>query len=122
MCFLVMISCMDPTGRPPPGLPAALLPSLALPLWLPPFGVPLDHPLLGALHRQRAVRDVPGDGRARPGDRLSTQSDRSNQHRIRTDECAVADHCPMLLVSVVVAGDGPRADVRALADLGIADV
>src|SRR5919106_3909830 len=122
MCFLVIISFMDPTGRPPPGLPAVLLPSLALPLWLPPLRVPLHNPLLGPFHRQGAVRDIPGDGRARSRYRISSYPDRSNQHRIRTDERSVADDRPMLLVPVEVAGDRSRADIRALADLSVTDI
>src|SRR6266508_1224496 len=74
----------------------------------------LDHALLAPLDCQGPRRNVLRDGG--PGARPAPvpHRDRGHQHRIRADEGLVAHHGGVLVVPVVVAGDGARADVREL--------
>ena len=48
--------------------------------------------------------------------------DRRDQRRVGADEGAGTDHRAVLAEAVVIAGDCAGADVRAGADVGVADV
>src|SRR6185437_14627814 len=48
--------------------------------------------------------------------------DRRDQRRIRADESALADLGPVLGEAVVIAGDRSRADIRARADMRVAEI
>jgi hypothetical protein len=47
---------------------------------------------------------------------------RGDEHRVDAEEGVPAHACPVLDPAVPVGSDRTRADVRALADLGVADV
>ena len=95
-----------------------------------PFGlVPLLGPrpaffvhLPRAPDAEGAGGDVFGDGGAGGGPGAFAQSDRGDEGGVGADEGVRADDGAVLVHPVVVTGDGPRADVGARADLGVAEV
>src|SRR4029077_15899100 len=70
----------------------------------------------------RAVGDVFGDHRAGPGSRALAKFDRSDEHRVHTDESAVADLGAVLVLAIEVGCDRAGADVGILAKVGVAEV
>src|SRR6266436_1729107 len=62
------------------------------------------------------------DGRARANVRVVAHRHGRHQLRVAADLHARADRGAMLLEAVVVAGDGPGADVGVRADLAVAEV
>src|SRR4029077_16192575 len=97
-------------------LPGLLL--LRLPPRGPAFLVDLGSPGEG----QGARGNVFGDGR--PGADVGPVPDRHGRHEldVATDEGLRSDPRGVLLVPVVIARDDPGADVRARADLRVAEV
>src|SRR5262245_27982751 len=85
---------------------------------------PFEHPGLHARHDERAGRDVARDRRARADVGVVVHRDRRDELRVAADLDAGADDRLALLAgrAVVVAGDGPRADVRVGSDLAVAEV
>src|SRR5215813_14075311 len=73
-----------------------------------------------ARHRTRG--NVPGDHGAGARVRLVADLDRRDEDGVGRDPSVLPDLGPVLLPPVVVGGDRPRADVGAVADLGVADV
>src|SRR6266567_333246 len=70
----------------------------------------------------RAVRDVFCDHRAGPGSRAPANLDGSDQHRVDTDEGAVADLGAVLVGAVEVGRDRARPDVGLLAKVRVAEI
>src|SRR5207302_4651786 len=70
----------------------------------------------------RAIRDVFRDHRAGPRTSAPAQFDGSDQHRVDTDESAVADLGPVLALAVEVGRDRAGADVGVLAEVGVTQV
>src|SRR5215831_1537090 len=72
--------------------------------------------------RQRILRHVLGDDAA--GRDISAIADRNrrDQSRVRPDKHVVADDGPVLVEAVVIAGDRAGADIRAGADLAVAEI
>src|SRR5690606_25518037 len=75
----------------------------------------LPHPRQGEFARGR----IPRQRRARAQRGALAHAHRRDQLGIRPDEGIVLDHGLELVDAIVIAGDGARADVDALADLGI---
>ena len=73
-------------------------------------------------HRQRIRGHLFGDGRSRPDDGVPFDLDGSYKGRIASDEDPIFDDCGMLLLPVIIASDGPGADVDLLSQGGIPDV
>ncbi len=65
---------------------------------------------------------VLGEHRPRPDGGLLADRDRRHQRAVGTDEGARSDHGAVLAEPIVVASDGPGADVAALPDGGIAEI
>src|SRR5881397_2052724 len=76
----------------------------------------------GNSDRCRAVRDVLGHHRARPGARLLAQFDGRHQHRVHADEGTVADLGAVLVHPVEVGRNRTGADVGVGAQVGVAEV
>ena len=73
-------------------------------------------------HRQGIFRDIFGNRGASPNKGVFPQLHRCYQLGIRTDKNIIANCCLVLVYSIVVAGNHPRANVYAFANLGITDV
>ena len=69
-----------------------------------------------------AVRHVFGDDGAGAGGGLAADADGRDEHGVAANEGAVFDDGLVLVLAVVVAGDGTGADVHVRADFGVADV
>src|SRR6185295_18572049 len=72
-------------------------------------------------------RQLPGwrvlaDGRTGTDVRAPGDPHRRDQRRVRAYKAVVLDHRTVLVDAVIVAGNGPRADIDTRADLGITDV
>src|SRR6266542_4093299 len=78
--------------------------------------------LLGARHGEGAGRHVPGDDRARAHVRPLAHRDGRDQTRVGADESACGHDRLVLGDPIVVAGDGPGAEVDARAEGGIAHI
>src|SRR5688572_6941384 len=78
--------------------------------------------LFAAGQRKLAGGRILGDGAARAGGGVLADAQRRHQHVARADEGAVFDDGLRLVHAVVVAGDGARTNVHALADDGIAEI
>src|SRR6185369_2035314 len=78
--------------------------------------------LFRTLDREAVGLDVLRDYRAGANDRTVADRHGSHQSRVGADECSSPDHGAILAEPIVIAGDGPRADVRARTDLSVADV
>src|SRR5690242_14750880 len=78
--------------------------------------------LLRAFDGERAGRDVFGDDGTRAGVGALAHFHRRNQRGVRADERAIADLGAMLVEAVIVAGDGTRTDIGAVADRRIAEI
>ena len=72
--------------------------------------------------RERIGRHVLRDGRSGGDVRARANAHRRDQLRIRSDERAVLDDGLVLVHAVVIARDRAGADVRALADRGVAQI
>src|SRR5262249_42601292 len=72
--------------------------------------------------RHRTRGNVPGDHGTGARVRLVADLDRRDEDGVGRDPSVLPDLGPVLLPPVVVGGDRPRADVGAVADLGVADV
>src|SRR4051794_15029013 len=81
-----------------------------------------DALLLAALDRQRIGLDILSDDRSGADDSAVADGNRRDQRGVRPDERTGADYCPVLAEPVIVTSDRPRADIRARANLGVADV
>ena len=101
-------------------------PSFALPRPAPRGGrlrrEPLDHRLARPGDAERAVGDVLGDDRPRPGHRVVADGHGRDEDAVGARLHARADPRAVLAEAVVVGGDVAGADVGALADVGVADV
>src|ERR1019366_10749732 len=76
---------------------------------------------LGATtYRQSASRHILGDARARADKRPLSHADWSHEGGVAAHECPLSDLRAVLVHAVVVAGNYPGPDVRALANLCIA--
>src|SRR3954468_22928581 len=84
--------------------------------------ISLDVGLLGTCHSQRVGRDVVGDHRPRRSPGAVADRDRRDEDIMRAGVDVSSDRRSLLAGAVVVGGDGAGADVRVLADLGVADV
>src|SRR5262249_32489612 len=71
---------------------------------------------------ERIVRNILGDHGAGAHIGPVPDLDRRHQCRVRTDEGTGTEGRVVLLGAVVVAGNGPRADICPLAHAGIADI
>src|SRR5512133_2110983 len=93
---------------------------------LPRRVAPLYPAFLRDLPRPPEGEGARGDGLGHDGARghVRARADLDGRHedRVGPDERAVPDAGLVLLLAVVVAGDGARADVRAGAHEGVADV
>ena len=78
--------------------------------------------LLGTFERKSVSLDIARDARRRADDGAFTDGHGSNQHGIASDEYVVSDNRGMLAHTVVVAGDGTRANIDARSHGGIADI
>src|SRR6185369_15151811 len=78
--------------------------------------------LSSAPQRQRPSRNRIGDDAARAHVAVGADFDRSDQRRIAADKRARPDLGAMLQLAIVVTGNRTRADVRMVADLGVAQV
>ena len=67
-------------------------------------------------------RHVLGDHAAGGDEGARPDRHRRDQRTVGADEGAGADHRLVFGVAVVVAGDGARADIGALAHLGVAQI
>ena len=81
------------------------------------FLAPLRHPaglvhLTSAAQRERAWRNLFRDHAARADVAVRADLKRRDQGRVAADERTLADAGLVLLLAVVVAGDGARADIR----------
>src|SRR4051812_21114300 len=85
-------------------------------------GVALDVALPLARDAERPRRHVVRDHGARGRIGPVADRDRGHERGVDGDPHAGADGGPVLAAAVVVGGDRARADVRALADLRVADV
>src|SRR5437016_2867825 len=81
-----------------------------------------DRHLPGARHGELPRGRVLADGRGGADVGAARDAHRRHQRRVRADEAVVLDHRAVLCRAVVVAGDGARADVDGVADLGVANV
>src|SRR5471030_177945 len=86
----------------------------ALPFWL----MYLRH----AAQQQPVVRNVTGYRRASSDRHVITDSNGRDKLGIRSDENIIADNRFMFIHTVVVAGNGTRADVDVIANVRIAEV
>src|SRR5690606_24526680 len=78
--------------------------------------------LLAARDAERVVGHVQREGGARADVGAVTDADGCDERGVRADERARADDGRVLLLAIIVAGDGARADVGARADLGVAKI
>ena len=78
--------------------------------------------LANTAYRQRVRGHVSGDAGAGANISSVAHSYRRHQRGIAADKSVLADDCLVLVHPVVVAGDGPRADVGSRAHLHIAQV
>src|SRR5690606_20348027 len=82
----------------------------------------LEVPLRSHAHRERSGRDVLAHDRTGTGLRTRPERDGRDHDGVRAGVHMVADDRAVLVDVVVVGRDGARAEVDALADLGVADV
>src|SRR5690606_20568965 len=104
--------------RAPPGGDLRLGDQLGLALRHPA----LLHDLLGPGGREGARGNVAHHGG--PGAHVGAVSHAHRRHelRIAADEDVATEHGLVLVLAVVIAGDGSRPDVRVFADVRVADV
>ena len=67
-------------------------------------------------------RSIAADDRASANSGTRPHPHRGHQGRIGSDEGAIANLGQVFIDAVIIAGDGPRADVDVTANAGIADV
>src|SRR5258708_5292983 len=77
--------------------------------------------LLAARKDDGVLSHVAGDHRAGGDERALADRNGRDQGRIGADEGASADGRAIFEITVIIAGDGAGADVRAGADIGIAE-
>src|SRR3954468_6719203 len=100
---------------------APTMPHIRLPLfprWLPRGYGHLPRAGHGELVRRRVL----ADRRARADVGAARNAHRGDQRGVRADEAVVLDDGAALGGTVVVAGNGARADVHLGSDVGIADI
>src|SRR4051794_39245816 len=78
--------------------------------------------LLAPLNSQAVGLDVARDHGSCTDYGAVADRDRRDQRGVRPDERSGADHCPVLAETIIIAGDGARADVGPCADFSVADV
>src|SRR3546814_17330299 len=71
---------------------------------------------------KRVGLHVHGDDRSRADNRAAADLDGRDQRAVGADECACAYFRAVFQEAVIVAGDGPRADVGVGPDAGVADI
>src|SRR5687767_14438094 len=86
------------------------------------FHPALDVVLTGARDAQCAVGHVLRDRGSSGHVGALAHAHGSDELRVAADERPVLDDRLVLLLAVVVAGDGPRADVDVIADGGVAEI
>src|ERR1035438_4623541 len=86
------------------------------------FGPAFLSHLVATTYRQSAGRHILGDARARADKRTLSHADWSHEGGIAAHEYPLSNLRAVLVHAVVVAGNYPRPDVRALAYLCIAQV
>ena len=85
-------------------------------------GVALDVRLALAGDPERAGRHVLRDRRVRRREGVVAERHRRDERRVDARVHAIADRRAVLVDAVVVGGDRRGAEVRVLADVGVADV
>ena len=100
----------------------SLLPGLDAQALATGDGVALDVLLLAALDGKGVVGHIVRDAGAGTRNGAGANVDGRHHHGVRANEGAVADGGVALVHAVVVAGDGPAADVHASAHLRVANV
>ena len=86
------------------------------------FGPAFLGHLVASTYRQSAGRHILGDARARADKRTLSHADWSHEGGIAAHEYPLSNLRAVLVHAVVVAGNYPGPDVRALANLCIAQV
>src|SRR4051794_9458866 len=89
---------------------------------LPALRIVRDVLLPGAGDAERVGRDVLGDDATRCRPRAIADFDGRDERRVHGGLDVGPDRGAMLVPAVVVGGDVAGADVRVLADVGVADV
>ena len=79
-------------------------------------------PCLATFHSNAVSLHVRGDRAACANDGAGADADRSDKRRIRSDESALANQCPVFAKPVIIAGDRARAHIRPCANLGIPEI
>jgi len=82
----------------------------------------LLHALPRPPERQRIRRNIVRNTTRGRNVRSPPNLDRRNQRRIAADEHAIFDDCLVLVDSVVIARDRPRANVHAFTDFRVAQI
>src|SRR3989475_1017180 len=78
--------------------------------------------LAGPAQGEGLRRNIFGDSRARGDNRVPADSYRRYQHGAASDEATVFDHGGILLLPVVVTGDGPCANIHVRPERSVTEV